>query len=81
MDAVAEHAGFFAAHGIWCVSDDGPLIPMLAFERANGKREMIRFVLDKLEAGLPEILAAPADAWAGIVVRPVSGARLDLAAS
>jgi hypothetical protein len=37
----------------------------------------------ELEAGLPEILAAPADAGVllGIVVRPVSGARLDLAAT
>jgi hypothetical protein len=54
MEAVAEHAGFFAAHGIWCVSDGGPLIPMLAFERPGGKREMIRFVMDRLEAGVEQ---------------------------
>jgi hypothetical protein len=53
MEAVAEHAGFFAAHGIWCVSDGGPLIPMLAFERPGGKREMIRFVMDRLDAEEP----------------------------
>jgi hypothetical protein len=52
MQGVAEHAGFFAAHGIWCVSEGGPLIPMLAFERPDGKREMMRFMMDKLEAGV-----------------------------
>ena len=54
MEAVAEHAGFFAAHGIWCVADGGPLTPMLAFERLNGEREMIRFVSGQLEAGVQQ---------------------------
>jgi hypothetical protein len=36
VEAVAEPAGFFAAHGIWCVSDGGALVPMLAFERPGG---------------------------------------------
>jgi hypothetical protein len=51
MEAVAEHAGLFAAHGIWCVSDGGPLTPMLAFERPDGSREMMRFVTEDLQAG------------------------------
>jgi hypothetical protein len=54
MEAVVEHAGFFAAHGIWCVAEGGPLIPMLAFERPDGKRSMMRFVMDQLEAGVAQ---------------------------
>lgn len=37
-------AGFFAAHGIWCVSDGGPLVPIGAHEQADGQRGMIRFM-------------------------------------
>ncbi|MGA3266186.1 MAG: hypothetical protein ABSE16_05115 [Verrucomicrobiota bacterium] len=52
MDSAIQLAGFFAAHGIWCVSDGGPLIPMLAFEKADGKREMQRFAAPELERGV-----------------------------
>ncbi len=48
MEAAAELAGFFAAHGIWCVSDGGPLIPMLAFEKSDGKRQLVRLAVDDL---------------------------------
>ena len=51
MQPVAELAGFFAAHAIWCVSDDGPLTPMLAFERPDGTRELSGFEADQLEVG------------------------------
>lgn len=54
METLAELAGFFAAHGIWCVSDDGPLTSMLAFERPGGEREMIRFAADQLEVGVEQ---------------------------
>ncbi len=54
MEAVAEQAGFFAAHGIWCITGGEPLIPMLAFERPGGKREMMRLVSDQLEVGVEQ---------------------------
>jgi len=52
MNSAAQLAGFFAAHGIWCVSDGGPLIPMLAFEKSDGKRQMHRFAALELERGV-----------------------------
>ncbi|MCI4066192.1 hypothetical protein MRQ36_28035 [Micromonospora sp. R77] len=48
MSDTARLAGFFAAHGIWNVSDGGPLIPMLGYEQADGSRGMQRFALDEL---------------------------------
>jgi hypothetical protein len=59
----AQLAGFFAAHGIWSVSDGATLIPMLGFERGNGERGMSRFVLDDLgaaaQAGREALAANP----------------------
>ncbi|MFV2210418.1 hypothetical protein ACFHW2_09385 [Actinomadura sp. LOL_016] len=43
---MAAMAGFFAAHGVWSVSDGATLIPMLAHERPNGERGMDRLVHD-----------------------------------
>ena len=52
----ARLAGFFAAHGIWGVSDGATLIPMLGYEQPNGERGMDRFVMpdvgDGANAGL-----------------------------
>lgn len=52
MDAVAELAGFFAAHAVWCVSDGESLIPFAAYDTPGGKREMVRFAADRLENGV-----------------------------
>src|SRR5689334_17134897 len=52
LNSAAQLAGFFAAHGIWCVSDGGPLIPFLAFETPDGKRQMQRFAAPQLEQGV-----------------------------
>jgi hypothetical protein len=46
MQATARLAGFFAAHGIWSVSDGGPLIPLVGYEDADGSRGMDRLVVD-----------------------------------
>jgi hypothetical protein len=54
MDESVQLAGFFAAHGIWCVSDGGPLIPMLAYELPDGSRQMIRFAANALEVGVEQ---------------------------
>ena len=49
MQTAFELAGFFAAHGIWCVSDGSPLTPMLAYTAANGERQMLRLAHEDLE--------------------------------
>jgi hypothetical protein len=40
----ARLAGFFAAHGIWSVSDGAELVPLLGYEDAGGDRGLERFV-------------------------------------
>ena len=49
METTAELAGFYAAHAIWCVSDGEALLPMLAYEKADGERGMDRIALENLE--------------------------------
>ena len=51
MHDTARLAGFFAAHGIWSVSEGATLIPMLGFEHADGGRGMDRFVTDDIGDG------------------------------
>lgn len=41
---VVRHAGFFAAHAVWCVSEGEILIPMLVHRNADGKPSMTRLV-------------------------------------
>jgi len=48
MYEFAELAGFFAAHGVWSVSDGATLIPMLGYEHANGERGMSRYAVNDL---------------------------------
>jgi hypothetical protein len=52
MEQTAELAGLFTAHAVWCVSDGSTLIPMVAFHKADGTREMHRMVTDQLEDGV-----------------------------
>ena len=52
MEAAIEIAGFFAAHAVWSVSDGEPLIPLIAYELPNGKRQMIRLVADSNDEGV-----------------------------
>lgn len=52
MEAATELAGFFAAHGVWSVSDGETLIPLVAYETADGKRQMNRVVTDRIEEGV-----------------------------
>jgi hypothetical protein len=51
MDVTARLAGFFAAHGIWSVSDGATLTPLLGHEHASGDRGMDRFALSDVGAG------------------------------
>ncbi|WP_141715102.1 hypothetical protein [Micromonospora rhizosphaerae] len=51
MHETARLAGFFAAHGIWSVSDGTTLTPLLGYEHAGGDRGMDRFAFDDVGAG------------------------------
>lgn len=51
MHETALLAGFFAAHGIWSVSDGETLTPLLGFELPSGERGMDRFVSDDIASG------------------------------
>jgi hypothetical protein len=50
MSDLGRLAGFFAAHGVWSVSDGATLIPLLGYEQASGERGMSRFATDDLGA-------------------------------
>jgi len=51
MTAASDLAGFFAAHAVWCVSDGETLIPFVAYEHADGKRQLNRLVTERVEDG------------------------------
>jgi hypothetical protein len=57
----ARLAGFFAAHGIWSVSEGETLVPLLGFETPGGDRGMYRFVHDDVAEGARAGQAALAD--------------------
>jgi hypothetical protein len=54
MDSAAKLAGFFAAHGIWCVSDGEVLVPLMGTEATDGTRKMVRFANEKVDQGVAE---------------------------
>ncbi|MEH6422278.1 hypothetical protein [Pseudomonas sp. CGJS7] len=54
MNQAIRLAGFFAAHGVWCVADGESLIPMYAFETAQGERQMVRYASEQAETGVGE---------------------------
>ena len=51
MSAVAEYAGFLAAHNIERVSRGQEVVPMLAYEASDGTREVVKLP-EPLEKGL-----------------------------
>lgn len=54
MELAAKLAGFLAAHAVWCVAEKETLIPLMGFETAEGKRQMHRFMADRIEQGVRE---------------------------
>jgi hypothetical protein len=52
MITASELAGFFAAHAVWSVADGSTLIPILAYNDANGERKMERLAHDDLGAAV-----------------------------
>jgi hypothetical protein len=51
MIETAALAGFFAAHGIWSISDGETLIPILGYEHADGGRGWDRYCFDDVADG------------------------------
>ena len=51
MIETARLAGFFAAHGIWCVSEGETLIPLLGYEHTDGEYGMDRLMFDDFTEG------------------------------
>ena len=54
MEPAARLAGFLATHAVWCVSDGETLIPLMGFETLDGKRQIHRFMADRIEEGVRE---------------------------
>jgi hypothetical protein len=52
MERALKLAGFFAAHAVWSISDGATLIPLVAFEKEDGKRNLVRFDSDPLLAAV-----------------------------
>src|SRR4051812_8253679 len=71
IEQAAELAGFFAAHGVWCVFEGETLIPMLAFQMPDGSRNMDRLVTDR-----PQEAVAKARDWLAYNPEKVSNAAL-----
>ncbi len=46
-----ELAGFFLAHAVWSIHEGGPLVPLVAFENAQG-RNMVRFAAEDSRQGV-----------------------------
>jgi len=54
MERAVELAGFFAAHGIWCVAEGETLVPILALQRADGAQEFRRIQGDELREAVAQ---------------------------
>ncbi|TKB68343.1 MAG: hypothetical protein E8D47_02470 [Nitrospira sp.] len=72
MNSVAKLAGFFAAHAVWCVADGETLIPLMGFETSDGKRQMHRFMAERIEQGVQDgqarLASNPDRATLGVLV-------------
>jgi hypothetical protein len=54
MELTGRLAGFIAAHGIYSIEHGDPLITMLCLERADGKRDLNRLVMERIEDSVTE---------------------------
>ena len=71
MNETAAMAGFFAAHGIWSVSDGATLIPLLGHEDTDGGRGMDRLAFADAGAAAKagqDTLAAGKPGWVRAVL-------------
>jgi hypothetical protein len=71
MIETARLAGFFAAHGVWCVSEGETLIPLLGYQHADGEYGMDRLMFDDFTEGAragQDALADGDPSWVGAVL-------------
>lgn len=71
MIETARLAGFFAAHGVWCVSEGETLIPLLGYQHTDGEYGMDRLMFDDFAEGARRGQDALADgdpSWVGAVL-------------
>jgi hypothetical protein len=71
MIETARLAGFFAAHGIWSVSEGETLIPLLGYTHADGEYGMDRLMFDDVAEGAragQDALADGDPSWTGAVL-------------
>lgn len=71
MIETARLAGFFAAHGVWCVSEGETLIPLLGYLHTDGEYGMDRLMFDDLAEGAragQDALADGDPSWVGAVL-------------
>lgn len=71
MIETARLAGFFAAHGIWCVPEGETLIPLLGYEHTDGGYGMDRLMFDDYAEGAragQDALADGDPSWVGAVL-------------
>ncbi|SRR5258705_218838 len=54
MERAVQLAGYFAAHGIWCVAEGETLVPILAFQRGNGAQEFRRIEGHELQEAVAQ---------------------------
>jgi len=84
LTPLAELAGFFAAHAVWCVCEGETLIPLAGYENADG-RHVVRFEGERLEAGVESgrrwMMANPKAALRAVLVFdgyvPLPGGKTD----
>jgi len=57
MNELARLVGFIAAHAIWCVSDEGPLVPLIGFQRQDGSNSLVRFADPDMGLGVSQARA------------------------
>ena len=48
FEEAAKLGGFFMAHAVWCISDNGPLVPLIGHVGPSG-RQMVRFASEQME--------------------------------
>ncbi len=68
MDEIARMAGFYAAHGIWSVSDGATLIPLLGYAHEDGSQGMDRLMVDDPAKAGRETLETGRDGWSSAVL-------------
>ncbi|TDC85585.1 hypothetical protein [Actinomadura sp. 7K507] len=65
---IARMAGFYAAHGVWSVSDGEALIPFLGYAQVDGKQGMQRLVGDDALRSAQDAFGAGRDDWVRAVL-------------